>query len=375
MQQAVQYPRVVHFLTQCGSCRVEDTQLTAATYSPHHDIFFVPEMVHQSEGTQSSELLTLNYRAQVNSSCTLEPWQHQFKTNCNDFHILDLPALLEDNRFGLLGQGAYRTAWVLQQHEVVFKTLNANKKFTDVVMKKQINDAIASEHTISSRVVGIHGFCGTSVFNELASGGTLTERIVEMGIPKTSTNTTEWNMTWKDRLIYAVQAARALVDLHSSRIDDLPQILHGDLSPDNFVLANGTLKLNDLNRASLIGRENGQPCSFKRKYHNPHFSAPEEAEHQDLHYPVEIFSFGSVLFSLLTGGNYPFQDVPEPNATNELLSEGHAEIPDFVMASKDPLVHRMSALVLECWKRDPFERPSALNVSLALESIVASLQA
>lgn len=304
---------------------------------------------------------------------------------CNDFHMHDLSRLLSSTniddkktKFGLdwLGSGGWRIAWKLRQlggrkrkPSVVLKTIKwEDQDFADFTYSRQIVDAIATEaKTSKDSIINIYGFCGMSVYNELADQS-LTQALPKIPL---SPQSAEWQDSWPTRLAFAQAASHAVADLHESSAA-FPIFVHRDLKTDNFVLVGGeTLKLNDLNDAEILQlntTDGSSSCLFRRRRWSPYYKSPEEAREYGLTAALDIFGLGGVLFHLTTGRR-PYHDLDRLEAFKVLMRFGHDTIPDEYRYHAD--TSQMMRLIEWTWRTDPHQRPTALQVASAMDQIVS----
>jgi hypothetical protein len=245
-------------------------------------------------------------------------WQTIAHPTCNEFHSVGMTSLLlgqdqeQEQQLNLLGFGGWRMAWKMRHNyftdTVVLKTLKWKHQTFDqqTAVMHQI-DAIAMDQlSFSKRVINIHGFCGHSVYNELAA---MDLQNAERGLK-----------SFQKRIRYARDAALAVAELYEvdkptntadKQLQHFSRITHRDIKPPNFVLTrDGSLKLNDFNDAAIIWRNttsNG-PCMFTRNIWSPYQSSPEEAVEDGLTPDVDIFALGATLFYMVTG-NLPHHEL------------------------------------------------------------------
>ncbi len=104
----------------------------------------------------------------------------------------------------------------------------------------------------------------------------------------------------KDPVIYSVQLGfqicQALDYAHSN------YFFHGDLTPDNIMIANnGTIKLNNFGLKKLYEETGLSPVKDDSE-HTPYHS-PEQIKGEDIDFRSDIYSLGLILYELLTGQN------------------------------------------------------------------------
>ena len=167
----------------------------------------------------------------------------------------------------------------------------------------------------ASRILDIYGYCGTSLKVEAMLKGISGQIIPGKGVAEQENLYKEGdfrsfnNLTSNEKLVTATAMAEALVDLHD--FDD-GMIVHGDVNIEQWLVDDqGRIKLNDFNLAEILpwNDESQQYCPFKRKYDGAFrlVRSPEEFMGIPTGREKDIFSYGNVIYSLLTG-LWPFYD-------------------------------------------------------------------
>jgi serine/threonine protein kinase len=88
-------------------------------------------------------------------------------------------------------------------------------------------------------------------------------------------------------------------------------MVHADIQPGQFLTTkDGRLKLNDFNRAQILlySDEEQAYCRYKNGYGNGNFRAPEEYVNMPINEKVDVWSFGNIVYALLTG-LWPFPNI------------------------------------------------------------------
>ena len=122
------------------------------------------------------------------------------------------------------------------------------------------------------------------------------------------------------------------------------KIIHRDLKPSNILIsADGTIKISDFGNSKLITPDE---LSMTIGVGTNKFMAPEIiAEDDDYNEKVDVYSFGVLLFFIISGGELPKIKIPQ------ILQGKKAEIPSsFTMLAKN--------LINDCWNFDAKNRPS-----------------
>jgi serine/threonine protein kinase/Tol biopolymer transport system component len=207
--------------------------------------------------------------------------------------------------------------------------------------------------------IGSHGGA-PYVVSELLEGETLRARIGASPLPRRKT------------VDYATQLAKGLAAAHDKGI------VHRDLKPDNvFVTRDGRVKILDFGLAKLTEHRAAIEAETALLAHaGPLTSAgmvlgtvgymsPEQVRGQAVDHRSDIFSFGVVLYEMLTGRR-AFQGDSAVETMNAILKEDPAP----VAGSGEPLPPALDRIVLHCLEKNPEERfQSARDIAFDLESL------
>ena len=197
------------------------------------------------------------------------------------------------------------------------------------------------------------------VVSELLEGETLRERLNHGPLP--TRKATE----------YGIQVARGLAAAHAKGI------VHRDLKPDNlFITKDDHVKILDFGLAKLVqpsAEEVSQTDVATRKVHTDPgtvmgtagYMAPEQVRGRNVDHRADIFSFGAVLYEMLSGRR-AFHGDSAIETLNAILKEEPAEL-----ASTDPhIAPALERVVWHCLEKTPERRfQSASDIAFALESV------
>ncbi len=172
---------------------------------------------------------------------------------------------------------------------------------------------------------------------ELVEGQTLAERMREGSIPLEET------------LYIARRIADALETAHKRGI------IHRDLKPENVMVdQNGSVKVMDFGFARSVETGTTSNGAF---IDTPAYMAPEQAEGKPVDRRTDIYSFGVVLYEMLTG-NKPFMSETVPVSLAAAL---RAEVDLKALPTATPLrIHKILRL---CLKRNPADRLDNIAVA------------
>lgn len=163
--------------------------------------------------------------------------------------------------------------------------------------------------------------------------------------------------TWPWVLVKRVAsgAARGMTYLHSGT----PPVLHRDLKSANLLLDESyTAKVCDFGLSRLKAQER----SMTGNCGTVQWMAPEILASQPYAEPADVYSFGIILWELLTG-ECPFEGMTAIQCALAVLNRDQR--PPIPVWCPPPL----SSLICSCIKRDPNQRPTFAQVCLALEAL------
>ncbi|KAJ0231388.1 LRR receptor-like serine/threonine-protein kinase ERL2 [Hirschfeldia incana] len=220
-------------------------------------------------------------------------------------------------------------------------------------------------------IVSLHGYAlspvGNLLFYDYMENGSLWD-LLHVGTSK------KVKLDWETRLKIAVGAAQGLAYLHH---DCTPRIIHRDIKSSNILLdENFVAHLSDFGIAKSIPTSKTHASTYVLGTIG--YIDPEYARTSRLNEKSDIYSFGIVLLELLTGKKAVDN---EANLHQLILSKADDNT---VMEAVDPEVtvtcmdlghiRKTFKLALLCTKRNPLERPTMLEVSRVLISLLPSMQ-
>ncbi|KAK9812343.1 hypothetical protein WJX73_004122 [Symbiochloris irregularis] len=174
-------------------------------------------------------------------------------------------------------------------------------------------------------------------------------------------------LTWHRRLCMALDAAKGVYQLHKHD----PQIIHADLKSPNLVCdGNWRVKVTDFNLSRVVG-DREYPAS--QVANNPRWQAPEVIASHKMTERSDVFSFGVVLWELITM-QLPWDNM-NPFQIMRALTEGERlDLPDptpvEAAAGEGPIVKGLTDLIAKCWAHDPAARPTFPTIIASLRSLL-----
>ncbi len=199
------------------------------------------------------------------------------------------------------------------------------------------------------------------VVSELLEGDTLRERIGGTPLPT------------RKAIDFATQIARGLSAAHEKGI------VHRDLKPDNlFVTRDGRVKILDFGLAKLTYGDalveaetntRGLPGTDAGKVlGTAGYMSPEQVRAKPVDHRSDIFSFGSVLYEMLSG-RHAFRGASTVETMNAILKE---DPPDLTETNRS-LPAALERIVGHCLEKNPEERfQSARDIAFDLEQLSGS---
>lgn len=162
------------------------------------------------------------------------------------------------------------------------------------------------------------------------------------------------------RLRMAKDAALGMNWLHCSK----PQFIHRDLKTSNLLVdENGCVKVCDFG-LSQIRRQGERLRDSDFAKGTPLWMAPEVMQFQDFDEKCDIYSFGIVLWEILTR-NQPFEHHQSYESFKEAVCVQHERphIPNNIEKS-------LSNLIQSCWHPNPSLRPSFEHITNELDNVL-----
>ena len=269
------------------------------------------------------------------------------------------------NRLGEGGMGVVYCAEDLKLgRQVALKFLpEGDGELTESMFRRFAQEARAASALNHPNIVTIHDIANVEgrhfIVMEYVAGETLAARIARR------------DLRLPQNLNYAVQIAEALGRAHAAGI------VHRDLKPSNIMIAGpessghpGTVKVLDFGLAKLapdLGAAGEATATMLKTADGlvvgtAGYMSPEQVSNRAVDHRSDIFSFGLVLYEMLSGAP-PFQGSSAVEVMNAILKEPPPELPDAVPPA-------LRQIVAECLEKDPAARfDSARDLAFALRAV------
>jgi hypothetical protein len=241
-------------------------------------------------------------------------------------------------RLGAGGFGiVYRARDSSLDRDVALKVLNRQLREGDVIRRRFLNEAKLAAGLTHPNIVVIHelGVEGDVPYiaMEYLPGHDL-RRILDAG----------QRLELRQTLSIAIQVARALRHAHAHRV------VHRDVKPENIrILPDGVVKLMDFGIAKATSEAAGSLTTTGNVVGSASYLSPEQARGERPTPASDVFSFGIVLYELLTGER-PFASETLAGLIYRILTQEPAPIPERLAPPE------LRLLVEGCLKKQISER-------------------
>jgi Tol biopolymer transport system component len=265
----------------------------------------------------------------------------------------------------LLGAGGmgevYRARDSRLKREVAIKILPQTISLDADRLRRFEQEALATAALNHPNILAVFDI-GTSdgspyVVSELLEGETLRERLRSGPV------------VVRKALDYALQIAHGLAAAHEKGI------IHRDLKPENlFLTKDGRVKILDFGLAKLTQAESGSHTSLPTATHGTEagvvlgtagYMSPEQVRGKNLDARSDIFSFGAILYEMLSGKRAFHGDTPA-DTMSAILKEEPADLNE-TNRNVSPALER---IVQHCLEKNPEGRfHSASDIAFDLEHL------
>jgi eukaryotic-like serine/threonine-protein kinase len=254
-----------------------------------------------------------------------------------------------------LGEGGMGVVWKARDTHldrfVALKTLPAERLADPERKRRSVQEAKAASALNHPNIVHIYDIAEADgvqfISMEYVPGKTLDQLIGRKGL------------RLNEVLKYAVQIADALAQAHAAGI------IHRDLKPSNIIVSeNGTAKVLDFGVAKLteITTDEFAETATMKKPDAPSteegaivgtvaYMSPEQAEGKKVHARSDIFSFGSMLYEMVTG-RQAFHGDSKLSTLSAILKDD----PKPVSSVAGDVPRDLEKIINRCLRKDPDRR-------------------
>jgi serine/threonine-protein kinase len=156
-------------------------------------------------------------------------------------------------------------------------------------------------------------------------------------------------LTQKQAIDYGIQIAEGLAAAHEKGI------VHRDIKPENIMIRkDGIVQVMDFGLAKLVGAS--RLTKVGSTVGTLGYMSPEQVQGQETTHRSDIFSFGVLLYEMLTGKS-PFTGAHESAILYEIVNVDVAP-PSALKPELDPELDR---IVMECMEKEPNERMQSIK--------------
>lgn len=261
-----------------------------------------------------------------------------------DFRLLKFETKVASGSYGDLYRGTYCT------QEVAIKVLKPER--VNVDMQREFAQEVYIMRKVRHRnVVQFIGACtrppSLCIVTEFMSGGSVYDFLhKQKGVFKLPA-----------LLRVAIDISKGMSYLHQNNI------IHRDLKAANLLMdENEVVKVGDFG----VARVKAQTGVMTAETGTYRWMAPEVIEHKPYDHKADIFSFGIVLWELLTG-KLPYEYLTPLQAAVGVVQKGlRPTIPKHTHP-------KLTELLEKCWQQDPAERPDFSEILPTLQLIAKEI--
>ncbi|KAM9343258.1 tyrosine-protein kinase Srms isoform 2-T2 [Pholidichthys leucotaenia] len=277
--------------------------------------------------------------AQQRELFDMEPWERPRE----EFQLVKK---LGEGHFGEV----WEAQWIPEHRRVAIKML----KQEDTKQDEFVKEVQALKNLHHPKLIQLLAMCSRGepvyIVTELMSKGSL----------KSYLSSTEGQVLTSAHLIYmGSQIAEGMAYLEDRNI------VHRDLAARNVLVGNDLVcKVADFGLARII-KDSTYTASRSTKI-PIRWTAPEAAMHQRFSVKSDVWSFGVLLYEMMSRGKMPYEGKSNQEVL-ELLKSGHR------LSCPTRCPQNIYRMMMDCWAPEPSKRPSFHALHSQLDSIYARI--
>jgi serine/threonine protein kinase len=159
--------------------------------------------------------------------------------------------------------------------------------------------------------------------------------------------------------------ALEIIDAIAAGLEEIGNLVHRDLKPDNVLLHNGVWKLADLGLARFV--EAITASNTMKGYGTLPYCAPEQIRGDRATKKTDVYALGAILYALLTG------QPPFPGPTREDYIQQHLYETAGELKNSTLIIPAIQQLGYDCLAKNPLNRPELASLRNRVQYIRISL--
>mmetsp|Transcript_5559 Transcript_5559/g.7681 ORF Transcript_5559/g.7681 Transcript_5559/m.7681 type:complete len:343 (-) Transcript_5559:239-1267(-) len=180
-------------------------------------------------------------------------------------------------------------------------------------------------------------------------------------------------LTLRTRLGWCLEIALAIKYLHFDALDTNKAIIHRDIKSENIGMGfDGKIRLFDFGIATEYDHSHDydiEPYEMTRRVGTRNYWAPEVCNSVVYNEKCDVYSFGIVLWEILTG-LHPFNTLKDKVLSLLSCTSGPKRRP----ALRDCWDLDIKQLIEACWDENPTQRPDFQEICSQLNSVISSFE-
>lgn len=263
------------------------------------------------------------------------------------------------NRFRVIrkiGGGGFGYVYLVEDRsineELVLKILNPQISMDETMIRRFVHELKYTRKITHKNVIRLYDFLeieGTHAISmEYFPGISLAKVLRDAG-----------RLEWKRGVRLAREICEGLLAAH------LEGIVHRDIKPPNMLVGDDdTVKVVDFGLASMVQQAGSRLTKSGILIGTPHYMAPETINGGEVDIPSDIYSFGALLFEMLSG-KPPFEG---ETAVSILFQHLKSDTPALKPLAPE-IPDALDLLVRQAMSKEPKERPK--NMQEMLDRLMA----